>query len=154
MNGMNIRTATRKDIPVITKFQLEMALETERLELNRETVHLGVSGVFDNPLRGCYYVAESGGNIVGSLLTTYEWSDWRNGTVLWIQSVYVLPDFRRKGIYRALYLHIKNLVMTDASLFGIRLYADVSNSPAHQAYTNLGMNDGHYKTFEWMKQLQ
>ena len=148
---MIIRSATKEDIPVIAGFQIAMASETENIELNMDTVLRGVSGVFETPGRGCYYVAEIDKIVAGSLLTTFEWSDWRNGTVLWIQSVYVLPEFRRKGVYTAMYQHIRNKVTADPSLFGIRLYADISNVSAHQAYLNLGMNQDHYRTFEWMK---
>ncbi len=148
---MIVRSATVEDVPVIAGFQTAMASETEHIELNRETVGQGVSAVFEKPERGRYYVAESDGRVVGSLLTTYEWSDWRNGTVLWIQSVYVLPGYRRKGIYRAMYKHIRELVNADPGLFGIRLYADVSNTTAHLVYESLGMKKDHYLTFEWMK---
>lgn len=148
---MIVRTATKEDIPVIAGFQMAMASETENIVLNPDTVLRGVSGVLEDPARGCYYVAEVDKSVVGSLLTTYEWSDWRNGTVLWIQSVYVMPAYRRKGVYSSLYTYIRNKVTSDPSLFGIRLYADVSNTVAHQAYVNLGMNHHHYKTFEWMK---
>jgi GNAT superfamily N-acetyltransferase len=148
---MIVRSASVGDIPVIAGFQTAMASETEHIELNRETVGRGVTAVFEKPERGSYYVAESDGRVVGSLLTTYEWSDWRNGTVLWIQSVYVLPEYRRQGIYKAMYSHIRELVHARPDLFGIRLYADVSNTAAHQVYTSLGMKQDHYVTFEWMK---
>jgi len=86
------------------------------------------------------------------LLTTYEWSDWRNGTVLWIQSVYVDLLFRKRGVYAALYSHIKVLVADDKSLKGIRLYVDESNQKAMEVYARLGMNGEHYRVFEWMKE--
>lgn len=148
---MNVRQAITTDIKQIVQFQVAMAMETENLRLQEEVVQLGVAGVFENPERGSYYIAESDGLVVGSLLTTYEWSDWRNGTVIWIQSVYVLPAFRLKGVYRALYNYIRNKVISDPGLFGIRLYVDMSNNNAQQAYSHLGMNSDHYKTFEWMK---
>ena len=148
---MIIRQAQRGDIPIIAGFQMAMALETENLTLDPDKVAKGVAAVFDKPSRGFYYVAEDKDKIAGCLLTTFEWSDWRNGTVLWIQSVYVLPDYRRQGIYAALYRYVKNLVENDPDLFGIRLYADISNTVAHKAYIKMGMNGDHYKTFEWMK---
>ena len=148
---MNIRTATSGNIDQIVDFQLKMARETEEIELHLPTVKKGVAAVLNDATKGRYYVAELNGKIVGSLLTTFEWSDWRNGTVLWIQSVYVIPEFRRKGVYRSMYAHIKKLVMESESLNGIRLYADKSNYAAHETYQKLGMNPDHYVTFEWLK---
>lgn len=148
---MRVRKANVSDVTFIVDSQLAMALETEGIRLNRVVVEKGVAAVFDNNSRGIYYLAEENGTVIGSLLTTYEWSDWRNGTVLWIQSVYIQPQHRRKGVYRRLYQFIQDIVVSDPELFGIRLYADVSNKTAHQAYLNLGMDDSHYKTFEWMK---
>ncbi len=149
---MRVRKANVSDVTFIVDCQLAMALETEGIRLSRDVVEKGVAAVFDSDSRGRYYLAEEeDGTFIGSLLTTYEWSDWRNGTVLWIQSVYILPQQRRKGVYRRMYRFIQDIVVSDPALFGIRLYADVSNKAAHQTYLNLGMNDGHYKTFEWMK---
>ncbi len=148
---MIIRKARSSDIYPIVDFQLKMALETEQLELNKTTVEKGVTAVVFDSAKGQYYVAEVNGNVVGSLLTTYEWSDWRNATILWIQSVYILPEFRRKGVYRNLYSHLKEIVEKDSQLNGIRLYADKSNIVAHKTYESLGMNPDHYITFEWMK---
>lgn len=148
---MNVRKAGVNDLPFIIEFQLAMAKETEGIELNQPTVEKGVAAVLADSSKGNYYVAETDAKIVGSLLTTFEWSDWRNGTVLWIQSVYVLPEFRRKGVYRAMYSHIKNLVLNNENLKGIRLYADKSNLPAHKTYQTLGMSPDHYVTFEWLK---
>lgn len=148
---MIVRQATINDHREIVKFQLAMANETEGIKLDKATVKKGVEAVLSNPTKGNYYVAESDGEVVSSLLTTFEWSDWRNGTILWIQSVYVKPEFRRKGVYRGMYSHIKNMVLNDENLNGIRLYADKSNHPAHNTYENLGMNQDHYITFEWMK---
>ena len=148
---MIIRKAKSSDIYQIVDFQLKMALESEQIELNKTTVEKGVTAVVFDSGKGQYYVAEVSGNVVGSLLTTYEWSDWRNGTILWIQSVYILPEFRRKGVYRNLYSHIKEVVEQDTKLKGIRLYADKSNITAHKTYEKLGMSPDHYITFEWMK---
>ena len=149
--GEYVRMAVPGDARVIAAFQLAMALETEGLMLDSDVVDKGVSAVFDEPSRGRYYVAQINGEVAGSLLTTFEWSDWRNGTVLWIQSVYVLPVHRRKGVYRSLYRFIQDQVSNDSSLRGIRLYADKSNIAAQQTYTSLGMRSDHYLTFEWMK---
>lgn len=148
---MIVRKAKKEDLKSILEFQLAMAKETENIELHRLTVEKGVAAVFNDSSKGRYYVAEFEGKIVSSLLTTFEWSDWRNGTILWIQSVYVLPQFRRKGVYRSMYSHVKELVLNDDKLNGIRLYADKSNLPAHKTYQNLGMSPDHYITFEWLK---
>lgn len=148
---MNVRQATITDHQKIVEFQLAMANETEGIELNKQIVEKGVEAVINDANKGIYYVAEIEGRVVSSLLTTFEWSDWRNGTILWIQSVYVQSEFRRKGVYRSMYSHIKNKVINDKNLNGIRLYADKSNHPAHKTYENLGMNQDHYITFEWLK---
>lgn len=148
---MIVRKATLKDIYSIVDFQLQMANETEGIELDRPTVTLGVSAVIKDNSKGQYYVAEIDSKVISSLLTTFEWSDWRNGTILWIQSVYVLQEFRRKGVYRNMYAHIKNLVLENDNLNGIRLYADKSNLPAQKTYKTLGMSPDHYVTFEWLK---
>jgi GNAT superfamily N-acetyltransferase len=148
---MEVRTATLNDVESIVDFQLKMAAETEGIELHEPTVLKGVTAVITDNSKGQYYVTEINGKIIASLLTTYEWSDWRNGTILWIQSVYVLNEFRRKGVYRNMYSHIKQLVLENDKLNGIRLYADKSNHPAHKAYQKLGMSPDHYVTFEWLK---
>ncbi len=148
---MIIRKATINDIDQIVEFQLKMASETEGIELDKPTVEMGVSAVVNDNSKGQYYVAAIDKQVVSSLLTTFEWSDWRNGTILWIQSVYVLQEFRRKGVYRNMYAHIKSLVLENDNLNGIRLYADKSNLAAQKTYKTLGMSPDHYVTFEWLK---
>ena len=148
---MLVRKAKQFDLKPITDFQLSMASETEGIVFNEPTVASGVSAVLNDTNKGQYYVTESDNKIIASLLTTYEWSDWRNGTILWIQSVYVLPEFRRQGVYKKMYSFIKELVLANENLNGIRLYADKSNLPAHKTYENLGMSPDHYFAFEWLK---
>jgi ribosomal protein S18 acetylase RimI-like enzyme len=148
---MNYRDARPSDQPSIARFQVAMAKETEDLELDAATCAKGVAAVFDDPSLGRYFVAEEDGRVIGCLMVTYEWSDWRNGMVWWIQSVYVERDQRRKGIYAGLYLHVKELVQRDPRLRGIRLYVDHRNTAAQEVYRRLGMNGEHYATFEWMK---
>ena len=148
---MLVRKEKAEELNSILNFQLAMAKETENIELDQSIVKRGITAVFEDPSKGCYFLVEEGGKVIGSLLTTYEWSDWRNGMILWIQSVYVIPGFRRKGAYSALYLHIKKMVNENPSMNGIRLYADKSNITAHKAYEKLGMNSDHYITFEWLK---
>jgi GNAT superfamily N-acetyltransferase len=146
-----IRRANETDAASIVEFQLAMAWETEQLQLHEPTVIKGVAAVFADQSKGIYYVAELNGKVVGSLLTTFEWSDWRNGTVLWIQSVYVRPEFRKRSIFSHLYKHIQETVAADPNLRGIRLYADKTNTSAHSVYEHLGMTAEHYQMFEWMK---
>ena len=148
---MKVREAAKDDLNKIVEFQLSMANETEGIQLDKITVAKGVMAVINDNTKGQYYIAEINGTVVSSLLTTYEWSDWRNGTILWIQSVYVMPECRRIGVYRNMYSHIKNIVQKNNNLNGIRLYADKSNFAAHKTYLKLGMNQDHYLTFEWLK---
>lgn len=151
MADLEIRSALPADAPAIAEFQLRMARETEDLELDRDTVNRGVEAVFADPAKGAYWIAERASRIVGCLLTTYEWSDWRNGTVLWIQSLYVPPEERGRGVYRALYEHLRREVEMNPGLKGIRLYVDRRNAVAQRVYERLGMTREHYDLFEWMK---
>lgn len=147
---MIVRPASKKDAPSIIEFQKRMALETESIELEEQTLKEGVNTLFSDPSKGRYYVAEESGKVIGCLMTTFEWSDWRNGTVLWIQSVYVSEDFRGKGVYKLLYEFVQKMVRSDNTLKGIRLYVDKSNHAAQRVYEKLGMDGEHYKVFEWM----
>ncbi|MFN0123609.1 MAG: N-acetyltransferase family protein [Blastocatellia bacterium] len=137
------------DAPVITDFQLCMARETEDMELDPAVCAQGVLAVFANPALGEYYVAENDGQVIGSLMITYEWSDWRNGMVWWIQSVYVIPELRGRGVYAGLYACLRDIAV-QAGARGIRLYVDRRNTRAQQVYARLGMNGEHYHVFEWM----
>ncbi|HBL73719.1 MAG: GNAT family N-acetyltransferase [Bacteroidetes bacterium GWF2_42_66] len=148
---MQIREAQPADAEAIVRFQIEMAKETESIELDRPTVEKGVAAVFADREKGTYYVADDNGKVVASLLTTYEWSDWRNGTVLWVQSVYVLAEYRRKGVFSAIYQHVKSKVLNDNSLKGIRLYVEQNNSRAQAVYERSGMTAEHYQMYEWLK---
>lgn len=150
-NGIEIRPAVPGDAGAIVDFQIRMALETEELELEPDVVARGVRAVLDDSTKGQYWVADAGGHLVGSLLTTYEWSDWRDGTVLWVQSVYVVPALRGRGIYRRLYEHLRDRVLASPDLRGIRLYVDRRNLAAQRVYDRLGMSREHYEMFEWMK---
>jgi len=151
MSDVLFREATPADVPAIIDFQLAMARETENLELDRGILTRGVNALFTDPSLGRYYIAEQDGKAIGSLMITYEWSDWRSGMVWWIQSVYVVPEYRRRGVYAGLYAHVKAFVEPDPSIRGIRLYVDNRNSSAQQVYARLGMEGEHYRVFEWMK---
>jgi GNAT superfamily N-acetyltransferase len=148
---MLIRKASAKDWSIIADFQQQMAWETENITLKPDIIKEGIQTIFNDPTKGSYYVAEVDNCIVGSLMITFEWSDWRNKLIYWIQSVYVLPEFRRRGIYRSLYEHIKSIASNANDVGGIRLYVDRSNLPAQKTYAKLGMNGEHYQVFEWMK---
>jgi ribosomal protein S18 acetylase RimI-like enzyme len=148
---LRVRVAQPGDAKAIVEFQLRMARETEDLELDPGTVTRGVAAVFADPGKGAYWVAERAGEVVGGLLTTFEWSDWRNGVVLWIQSVYVVPEERGRGVYRALYEHLRRRVEADSDLKGIRLYVEKRNEAAQRVYERLGMTREHYEMFEWLK---
>lgn len=148
---IKIRPGLLFDIPHIASFQVKMALETENLKLDPPTVDKGVAAVFDDPSKGKYWIAELDGKVVGSLLTIPEWSDWRNGTVLWIHSVFVEESFRGKGIYKKMYEHLKKMVEDSRDLRGLRLYVDKTNLNAQKVYDKLGMSAEHYALYEWMK---
>ena len=146
------REARSSDLDRIVAFQLAMARETEGVELDPVTCTRGVRALFDDPAKGRYYLAEREGEVIGSLMITTEWSDWRAGTVWWIQSVYVDPGHRLKGAYAGLYNHVKDLMERNPDVRGIRLYVDRRNTGAQEVYRRLGMNGDHYQVFEWMKE--
>ncbi len=146
---ITIRQATPDDAGAIIRFQLAMAMETEKMELKTETVTKGVMAVFRDPKKGQYYVAEENDSVVASLMITFEWSDWRNANVWWFQSVYVVPDYRRKGIFTLMYDYVK-LAGVAEGIAGLRLYVEAENIRAQRTYEALGMDGRHYKTYEWM----
>jgi len=148
MPEVKYRPAHPDDAAKIVEFQIAMACETEDLELDRETCAKGVAAVFENSSHGIYFVGESDGNVVVSTLITYEWSDWRNGVVWWIQSVYVSPELRGQGAFKGLYRYIQQMAGAEPDVRGIRLYVDKRNTRAQQVYAKLGMNGEHYQVFE------
>ena len=149
---VNIRKAEVKDIECIVGFQKEMALETENLILDTQVLLKGVTAVFEDEAKATYFIAENDGESIGMLMITNEWSDWRNGWVWWIQSVYIKPGFRRMGIYRLLYEHTKKSVIKSDNIRGLRLYVDKRNIRAQSVYESLGMTGDHYTTYEWMSE--
>lgn len=151
MSEVKIRPGLLFDVQVVADFQIAMAWETEKMKLDPVIVEKGVSAVFDDPSKGKYWLAEKNGEVVGCLLTVPEWSDWRNGTVLWIHSVYVRQDLRGAGIFRQLYRHLEAMVRESSDLRGLRLYVDKTNTQAQKVYESLGMSGEHYHLFEWMK---
>lgn len=149
--SMIFREATLNDKKLIADFQVRMAKETEGIDLNEEVCRKGVENVFADNTLGVYYVCEMEGSVVSSLLITYEWSDWKCAVVWWIQSVYVLPDYRKRGIFSGFYDYIKTLARQNNNVRGIRLYVDKRNTVAQKTYEKLGMNGEHYKLYEWLK---
>ncbi|HLX06361.1 MAG TPA: GNAT family N-acetyltransferase [Thermoanaerobaculia bacterium] len=147
----HVRPARPDEAGLLIDWQLRLAHETEGIELDPAVLGRGVRAVFDDPGLGEYWVAEVDGKVAGCLLATREWSDWRDGTVLWIQSVYVLPEWRGRGVYRALHQHLRRRVEAAPDLKGIRLYVDHRNRRARGVYERLGMTHEHYALYEWMK---
>lgn len=145
---MNIRKATIADLQAIVDFNQAMAFETEGKKLDSAVLTAGVSAMLQNDQKGFYLVAELDNEIAASLMVTYEWSDWRNGTFYWIQSVYVRPQDRRKGLYSALYEEVKTLAQGNDDVCGYRLYVEKENEPAQKTYEALGMHETHYLMYE------
>jgi ribosomal protein S18 acetylase RimI-like enzyme len=143
-----VRNAREQDIPALTDFNLAMARETENKILSFAKVKAGMRAVIRYPDHGFYLVADLNGRVAGSLLVTREWSDWRNGVFWWIQSVYVPPEFRNLGIYRALYDAVKARAKSTPEVCGFRLYVAKSNRAAMAVYSKLGMTETEYRIYE------
>jgi ribosomal protein S18 acetylase RimI-like enzyme len=143
-----LRRATPADAAVIAEFNRQLAQETEGKTLDEETLSAGVAAVLADPLRGLYFIAESEGAVVGQLMITTEWSDWRNGWIWWIQSVYVRKEARRQGVFRALYMHVEAAARAAPQVAGLRLYVERDNHAAQQTYLGLGMERTGYLVLE------
>lgn len=153
MDDVEIRKAEISDILIIKGFQLLLALESEGISLDQDILQKGIQAVFDDGEKGQYYLAVKEGKAIATLLITREWSDWRNGTVWWIQSVYVEKQHRKSGVFKKMYEYLKNAVIEDSSVRGLRLYVDNHNENAQAVYRQLGMDGNHYRFFEWMKDI-
>lgn len=147
---INIRKAEFKDVKVIAKFNTLNAKETEGMELEPETALKGAKAIIKDPHKGFYLVAETKGEIVGQLMVTNEWSDWRNKYFFWIQSVYVREDSRQKGIFSALFHHLKDIARYKKNVAGLRLYVEKSNETAKEAYEEMGMIIPPYNMYEML----
>lgn len=143
-----IRKASDNDIDTIVTFNYLIAKETEAKLLDKNIVKLGVNSVITDPSKAQYWVVESNNEIIGLLMVTYEWSDWRNGDMWWIQSVYVTEKFRRRGVFSALYKHLEHMAKDNSDCCGIRLYVEKHNKRAQKTYLSLGMNDAGYDVME------
>lgn len=145
---MQIRLARRSDAAAMVEFNQAMALETEGKRLDTTVLTAGVESVFGDDKKGFYVVAEETSGIIGGLMVTYEWSDWRNGWFWWIQSVYILPEHRGKKIYSKLYEFVKELAQTNGNVCGFRLYVEKENVNAQRVYEKLRMEETHYLMYE------
>lgn len=145
---MNIRPAKKEDTAALVEFNQAMALETEGKQLEAQILRSGVEAVFLDDDKGFYIVAEEAGRIVGGLMVTFEWSDWRNGWFWWIQSVYILPKSRGKKIYSRLYDFAKSKAREQKNVCGFRLYVEKENEHAQAVYEKLGMEASHYLMYE------
>lgn len=148
------RPAVPADRDAIASFNTAMALETEGKHLDANILLAGVQAVFDEPARGRYFVAEHPEQgVVACVMVTYEWSDWRNGVFLWLQSVYVHPDHRRQGLFTKLYRAVKKAGDAMPGVVGYRLYVEEENNIAQQTYRKLGMAPGGYAVYEALNGL-
>jgi ribosomal protein S18 acetylase RimI-like enzyme len=151
MSRTEIRRAIPDDAGILIDFNCAMARETERKELDRELITSGVRALLANEALGFYVVAENDGESAGSLMITTEWSDWRNGNFWWIQSVYVKPEYRRRGVYRSLHEFVRRTAKQDPMVCGFRLYVERENTVAQNTYRSLGMHETSYRLFEELK---
>jgi GNAT superfamily N-acetyltransferase len=144
-----VRAARIDDLEALVEGNVALAEESEHVRLDADTLRQGIRALLESRAPGRYWVAELDGRVVGQLLITFEWSDWRNRMVWWIQSVYVSPEVRRRGVFRELFERAKREAQ-EAGAGGLRLYVDTANTRAQAVYAALGMNGDHYRVFEAM----
>ena len=145
---IRIRNATVDDLATIASYNIFLAQETEDKQLEPTLIEPGVAAILNNESLGRYWMAEVNGAVAGQIMVTYEWSDWRNGMIWWIQSVYVPAEFRRSGVFRSLYRHVESLVREDQNACGLRLYVEKNNARAIQTYRDLKMSEPGYLVME------
>lgn len=148
---MIIRKAEVKDVDVIAQYNYNLAYETEDKKLDMNILTKGVKNIILDENKGIYHVCEIDGKVVGQIMYTYEWSDWRNGTFIWVQSVYVNKDYRGRGIFKALYNKVKEICDSSNEYVGIRLYVEKENFAAQKTYQKIGMNELSYFMYEYEK---
>lgn len=144
----DIRSAQAEDWEVIADFNSRLAAETEGKLLNPETINAGVRALLADAKHGRYFVAMDNGTVIGQIMHTREWSDWRNGEIWWLQSVYVLPEYRHRGVFRSLYQHLEQIARNSSEVIGLRLYVETHNERAQEAYCRLGFRDASYTVME------
>ena len=145
---LSLRRGGHADAAVIVEFNQAMALESEGKTLDLSLLDPGVRSGLADPHKALYFLAEENGEILGQMMLTTEWSDWRNGWFWWIQSVYVRPDARRRGVFRKLFEHVKNAAKSDSDVIGIRLYVEAENRAAHETYLAMGLDWTTYQVME------
>jgi GNAT superfamily N-acetyltransferase len=150
LNGLKImiRLASSSEIEALVEFNQAMAFETEGKHLDSDVLRRGVAAVFEDLAKGFYVVAEHDGTIVGGLMVTYEWSDWRNAWFWWIQSVYIRPEARGQRLYSQMYDFVKAKAAEADNVCGFRLYVETENKYAQLVYESVGMHSSHYLMFE------
>ena len=148
---MIIRKAEIKDLDRIVEFNYNLAFETEDKALDKNILNKGVKALLEDKSKGVYHVCEVNGEVVGQIMYTYEWSDWRNGLFIWVQSVYVDKEYRGQGVFKRLYNHIKEMCDNDENICGIRLYVEFENQNAQKTYESLGMEKCNYYMYEYEK---
>ena len=153
MREVTVRDATMDDLASLDRFNIDLALESENIRLDPDTVSSGTHALLEDPSKGRYFIAERGGVTIGQLATTFEWSDWRNGMFLWIQSVFVEPEHRKSGVFRALYGHVEQL-SRGPGMCGVRLYVHEHNKDATATYKRLGMVPPGYSVLETPDRLR
>ncbi len=144
---IRIRKAQADDLETIVDFNIDLADESEGVELDRERLRSGVQNALRDDRRAFYLIAESGGSVSGQLMVTFEWSDWRNAEFWWLQSVFVRPEFRRQGVLKALYARVLELA-ADQGVCGVRLYVEHSNLGAKSAYRSFGLEPTIFEMYE------
>lgn len=146
--SINVRKANQKDAVSIIKMNKALALETESMILDDQILSLGVENCLKDSAKGLYFLAEFEGSVIGQIMFTFEWSDWRNGWIWWIQSVYVEPDFRGKGAFKSLFKHVEMLALAQSDVVAIRLYVEIHNLTAKEVYQKVGMQHAGYEVFQ------
>ena len=145
---IEFRRATMNDAAVVARYAADMALETENLQLDRDRVRRGVESALEDSSKGFYLLAIADGAVAGQAMVTFEWSDWSNGMRWWLQSVYVHPYFRRRGIFRALFQSLQTLAQAEGTVCCFRLYVERDNRGAQAVYQKLGFRETHYSLYE------
>ena len=148
---MNIRRAKLEDLDAIVEYNYNLAYETEDKELDKVILTKGVRNIIQDENKGIYHVCEVDGKVVGQIMYTYEWSDWRNGTFIWVQSVYVNKEYSGKAVFKALYNKVKEICDSSNEYVGIRLYVEKENYTAQKTYRSLGMEECNYFMYEYEK---
>jgi GNAT superfamily N-acetyltransferase len=147
-DALRVRPATADDVETIADFNERLARETESKRLDPTTLRRGVRAALDDPARARYFLAEIDGRVVGQVMLTFEWSDWRNGEIWWFQSVYVAAEHRRRGVFRRLFEHVRETAEASPEVVGLRLYVEEHNAAARETYRNLGLAEGGYLVME------